>query len=157
MAMYFHGYRRFTEDVDILVTKESLQTIHTELEGRGYLPPFAGSKNLRDIEHGVKIEFLITGNYPGDGKPKPIAFPDPAEVRDEIDGIQFLNLSTLIELKLASGMQPHRLKDLADVQELIRVLRLPAAFAEHLNPYVRASFQQLWDAIQRAPTAPDQD
>ena len=25
MAMFMHGYRRFTEDVDILVTKESLQ------------------------------------------------------------------------------------------------------------------------------------
>jgi len=24
MAMFFHGYRRFTEDVDILVTSESL-------------------------------------------------------------------------------------------------------------------------------------
>ena len=75
MALFFHGYRRFTEDVDILVTREGLQTIHAELEGRGYLPPFTGSKNLRDAEFGVRIEFLVAGEYPGDGKPKPVAFP----------------------------------------------------------------------------------
>ena len=81
MAMFFHGYRRFTEDVDILVTREGLQRIHQELEGLGYLPPFTGSKNLRDVTTGVRIEFLVTGQYPGDGKPKPVAFPDPAQAQ----------------------------------------------------------------------------
>src|SRR5229473_3144949 len=79
MAMFFHGYRRFTDDVDILVTPEGLREIHRKLEGLGYLPPFTGSKHLRDTESGVKIEFLTTGDYPGDGKPKPIAFPNPAD------------------------------------------------------------------------------
>src|SRR5947209_390940 len=51
MALFLHGFRRFTEDVHILVTKEGLQKIHAELEGRGYLPPFTGSKNLRDSEY----------------------------------------------------------------------------------------------------------
>src|SRR5205085_11764126 len=40
MGMFLHGYRRFTEDLDILVTPEGLAKIHRELEGRGYLPPF---------------------------------------------------------------------------------------------------------------------
>src|SRR5437870_13347655 len=48
MALFQHGVRRFTEGVDILVTREALQTIHDALEGLGYLPPFQGSKNLRD-------------------------------------------------------------------------------------------------------------
>src|SRR5207249_3523672 len=77
MALFYHGYRRFTEDVDILVTKDALKTIHEKLEGRGYLPPFEGSKHLRDTVTGVKVEFLVTGEFPGDGKPKPVAFPDP--------------------------------------------------------------------------------
>src|SRR5882672_3042895 len=42
MALFQHGFRRFTEDVDILVTREGLTTIHEKLEGRGYLPPFTG-------------------------------------------------------------------------------------------------------------------
>src|SRR5437879_5044883 len=77
MALFFHGFRRFTEDVDILVTRDGLAAIHEQLEGRGYLPPFAGSKNLRDADTGVRIEFLVAGEYPGDGQPKPVAFPDP--------------------------------------------------------------------------------
>src|ERR1700731_4834459 len=48
MAMFFHGYRRFTDDVDLLVTPEGLKEIHRQLEGLGYVPPFAGSKQLRD-------------------------------------------------------------------------------------------------------------
>src|SRR5262249_54523634 len=76
MALFLHGFRRFTEDVDVLVTPEGLARIHQALEGAGYLPPFAGSKNLRDTEHGVRVEFLVAGQFPGDGKPKPVAFPD---------------------------------------------------------------------------------
>src|SRR5437588_5301480 len=79
MAMFFHGYRRFTEDVDILVSREGLQEIHARLEGLGYTPPFSGSKQLRDAELGVRIEFLVSGEYPGDGKPKPLAFPKPEQ------------------------------------------------------------------------------
>ena len=87
MALFGHGLRRFTEDVDLLVTHESLKEIHQQPEGLGYLPPFRGSKNLRDTETGVKIEFLVTGDYPGDGKPKPVAFPDPAGFTLEKDGL----------------------------------------------------------------------
>ena len=76
MALYMHGFRRFTEDVDILVAKEDIKRIHEALEGRGYRPPFEKSKNLRDTENQVRIEFLLSGGYPGDGKPKPVAFPD---------------------------------------------------------------------------------
>ena len=101
MALFKHGFRRFTEDVDILVTNDDLKRILKELEGRGYLPPFKNSKNLRDTERGVKIEFLITGGFPGDGKPKPISFPDPAAVSIEIDGISYINLPHLVDLKLA--------------------------------------------------------
>jgi hypothetical protein len=147
MAMFLHGYRRFTEDVHLLVTREGLAQIHERLEGRGYIAPFAGSKQLRDAENGVRIEFLVTGEYPGDGKPKPIAFPDPASVSIEIDGVHCLELTRLLELKLASGMtNPGRLKDLADVQELIRVLNLSAALAEQLNPFVRDKYMELWTA-----------
>ncbi len=145
MALFQHGFRRFTEDVDILVTPESLLLIHEQLAGRGYLAPFAGSRNLRDTEWGVRIEFLITGGFPGDGKPKPVAFPDPAKVAVELDGRKYLSLVSLIELKLASGMtNTHRLKDLADVQELTKSLHLPIEFADQLDPYVRERFRELW-------------
>lgn len=152
MALFLHGYRRTTDDVDILVTKEGLALIHEKLEGSGYLPLFEGSKHLRDTDNGVKIEFLTTGSFPGDGKEKPVSFPDPAIVFTVIDGIKVVNLVTLVQLKLASGTAPGRLKDLADVQELIRVMSLSEEFAELLDASVREQYRKLWADIQQTPT-----
>ena len=149
MAMFFHGYRRFTEDVHILVTAEGLRRIHEELEGRGYLPPFSRSKNLRDTELGVRIEFLVSGQYPDDGKPKPVAFPDPAEAAVEIEGVRIVSLPKLIELKLAPGMtNPGRLNDLGDVQKLIQTLGLGEDLADQVDPFVREKYRELWTAAQ---------
>ncbi|MDY7039152.1 MAG: nucleotidyl transferase AbiEii/AbiGii toxin family protein, partial [Thermodesulfobacteriota bacterium] len=79
-ALILHGVRRFTEDIDVLISSEGLERLHEELIGRGYVRVAPGSRNLRDAETGVQIEFLLTGEFPGDGKPKPIAFPDPQSV-----------------------------------------------------------------------------
>jgi hypothetical protein len=156
MALDAHGFRRLTVDVDILVTREGLKVIHEKLEGLGYLPPFEGSKNLRDTEHGVRIEFLVAGDYPGDGRPKPVAFPDPSEASVELEGASYLSLPRLVELKLASGMTGgvSRLKDFADVVALIQALDLPADFAETLDPYVRARYTELWQGIRESPPGP---
>lgn len=89
----------------------------------------------------------LAGEYPGDRKPKPVAFPDPAEAAVRGRRIALLPLDKLIELKLASGMSaPHRLKDLADVLELIRVLSLPRERALSLDASVRAKYDELWQA-----------
>jgi hypothetical protein len=149
MALGAHRFVRATVDVDILVTADGLAAIHRELEGLGYVAPFAGSKNLKDTATGVRIEFLVAGQFPGDGKPKPVAFPDPIEAGVEIDGIRYLGLPSLVELKLASGMtNPGRLKDLGDVQELVRILDLPLDFAQQLDPYVRAKYEELWRGLE---------
>jgi hypothetical protein len=152
MALFFHGVRRFTDDIDILVTREGLKEIHRQLEGLGYLPPFEKSKNLRDSENGVKIEFLVSGDYPGDGKPKPVAFPDPANAMVTIDGKSFLTIRDLIELKLASGMtNPRRLQDLVDVQRMIETLDLPADYLTQLNPFVQDKFREIWTVVHSNP------
>ena len=156
MALYRHGLRRFTEDVDILVTADDLKKIHAAFDGLGYLPPHRNSKHLRDTDLGVRIEFLTTGDYPGDGKPKPVAFPDPREVSQEVGGIQYVDLPTLIELKLASGMtNPTRLKDLADAIELIKTLKLPSELADELNPFVREKYSELWRIVAASPPLDD--
>lgn len=149
MALFAHGFRRFTEDVDILVTRDDLKRIHEKLSGLGYIPLFSGSKHLRDTDTKVRIEFLLEGDYPGDGKEKPVVFPAPQAVSEPHDGIQFLNLAAIVELKLASGMSgADRMKDLADVQELIKLLSLPEDFGSRLNPYVQDKFSELWQAAR---------
>ncbi len=72
-----------------------------------------------------------------------------------IDGINTVDLVHLVELKLASGMTGlARLKDLADVQELIKALTLSADFADQLNPYVRDKYLELWQGIRDSPVGP---
>jgi hypothetical protein len=148
MAMFMHGYRRFTEDVDFLVTPEGLTRIHDELEGRGYIRPFEKSKNLRDAETRVRIDFLVTGQFPGTGEPGPVAFPNPREVFEVLDGVRVVNLPTLMQLKLASGQSPNRLKDLGDAQELIRTLRLPLDLREQVDSSLRDAYTSLWNTVQ---------
>ena len=135
-ALLAHGYPRLTEDIDLLMTCEGLEKFHAELIGVG---------------DDVSIEVMTTGEYPGDGKPKPVSMPDPATASTEIGGIRFVTLEKLIELKLASGISaPHRLKDLADVQELIKIKKLDADFANKLDPYVRPKFLELQDAVSKS-------
>jgi len=70
--------------------------------------------------------------------------------------VRIVTLEKLVELKLASGMTaPDRLKDLADVQELIKVRGLTADFAATLNPYVRDKFLELYRAVENARQAND--
>ena len=59
-------------------------------------------------------ELDTAGGFLGDGRPKPVAFPDPAVTARRGARVALLPLATLIELKLAFGMTaPDRLKDLA--------------------------------------------
>ncbi len=141
MAMFLHGYRRFTEDVDVLVTRDGLAKIHEAL-------PFAASKTLRDVRTGVKIDFLISGQFPGDGKPGPVAFPEPHQAFEVKEGIRVLSLAKWIELKLISGKRPARRRDWADIQDVIRTLKLSRDFSSKLEPSFRDSYQQLWGEVQ---------
>jgi len=151
IALMAYGYPRFTEDIDLIVDENGLDRFHHELVGLGYAPAFQGArKQFRATRDGIPIELISAGEYPGDGKPKPVSFPSPSETAVEIDGVRFPTLEKLVELKLASGMTaPDRLKDLADVQELIKVRSLSSEFAERLNPYVREKYLELLDAVKR--------
>jgi hypothetical protein len=149
LALNARGFQRVTVDVDILVTREGLAAIKTLLLGRGWVEKFPGSNGLRDTEFNVTIDVLIAGEYPGDGKPKSVVFPDPSSLPREAGAIPFLSLDRLIELKLASGISaPHRLKDLADVEALVKATHLPEDFAERLDPSVRVKYRELWALAQ---------
>ena len=161
LALAEHGYPRLTEDIDLLLTPSGLERFHQRLVGRGYRPAFNGAKKtFRDTETGVRIEIVTAGEYPGDGLPKPVAFPDPTTsgVTVEIDGIRVVTLEKLIELKLASGMSaPHRLRDLADVQDLIVRLRLPLALADQLDSWVQVAYRDLWEKAHTGRPAGSQE
>ncbi len=156
IALFFHGYQRSTQDIDILLTKNSLSDFQKKFIGRGFTPMFPGAKKtFRDTETNVRVKFLVAGEFPGDGKPKPISFPDPRLTFIEVNNLWIINLKNLMELKLASGLSaPDRLKDLADVQELIRVLNLPEVYGEQLDHSVRPEFHRLWAGVAQSQDSP---
>lgn len=152
MALDAYGYVRVTQNINILMTRGGLQKFQEKLIGLGYLPAFNGaSKHFKDTLCGVRIEILTSGEYPRDGKPKEVSFPDLKDISTEIDGLSIIRLEKLIELKLASGLSaPHRIKDLADVQQLIELLDLPEIIADDLSASVRDEYLRLWRVTQDA-------
>ena len=149
LCLAAHGVVRATEDVDVLIAREGLARFKERWLGRGYVDVRPGGKAVRDTENAIKIDFLIEGDYPGDGKPKPVRFPSPAAVSEEAGRFRVVNLPRFIELKLASGMTaPHRLQDLADVLRLISTAPLARDLGQSLDPYVRPKYDELWLAAQ---------
>ncbi|MFN9346141.1 MAG: hypothetical protein ACK6DQ_06075, partial [Planctomycetota bacterium] len=144
------GHKRTTADVNILIRREDLVRFKSKHIGLGWMDKFEGSKNFKDTITSVNVDTLIVGDYPGDGLPKPVAFPAPEDVSFRNDeGIPFITLETLLELKIACGTTVlHRPRDLDDVIQLIRVNRLPLEFAQKLNPFVVGKYQELWQAAQ---------
>jgi hypothetical protein len=157
VALFAHGYERYTENINLLMTVEGLNRFRKELLGLGAWGVSGYDQTeiqnqVRSFPYGVDIVIATTGEFPGDGKPKPVSIPDPAAASIEINGINVVTFEKLIELKLASGMSaPYRLKDLADVQELIKVRGLQPEFAERLDPYVREKFVELAEAVKQSP------
>jgi hypothetical protein len=156
MALNEYGYRRATTDVDVLLTAEGLARFKARWLGRGYVEKFPGSRGLRDTEHGITIDVLIAGDYPGDGKPKPVRFPDPGAVAVRGQRVALVPLATLVELKLASAMSTiHRAKDFGDVVELIKHAKLPRELAKELDASVRDRYLEMWDALQIPDQVPE--
>lgn len=153
MALAAHGYVRMTLDVDILLTPKGLVDFQEKLVGKGYVADFPGAaKSFRDAETKVKVEIITAGEFPGDGLPKPVSFPEPEGHAVKEDDILVINLEKLIELKLASGLSAaHRMRDLADVQDLIVALNLPLDLKDKLDGSVRPEYQRIWEAANKDP------
>jgi hypothetical protein len=105
IGLQHFGLQRSTRDVVLLVrSQHDLERLHAHVIGHGFGRKSPASRHLRDEVTHVRVEFLIAGEFPGDGQPKPVAFPDPTTVGERsADGLVFVNLPKLIELKLASA------------------------------------------------------
>jgi hypothetical protein len=123
-AVSFHGYPRYTGDIDCLIraTEENALRVMAALEGFG----FAEGENLKSIL--VQPDNIVQVGRPPNRidtltSASAVDFQDAWEraVAGSLDGIpvRFPDIGTLLKNKRASG----RKKDLADVDELERVIR----------------------------------
>ncbi len=106
MAVYAHHYRRTTNDVDFLVTADGFDEFQRLFVPKNYEPMPKRPRRFIDRVNKVTVDFLVTGHFPGSGKPGPISYPDPTEVGQTIEKIQVANLTSLIQLKLANCTLP---------------------------------------------------
>jgi hypothetical protein len=145
MAVNAHGAERTTKDVDILLTPDGLERFRQEFVGEQYEQIEGRPRRFVDRQSGVTVDCLVTGRYPGSGKPGPLAFPDPAEASQEIDKIRVLTLPQLIQLKLAA----HRYYDFGDVVFLIRTHNLDESFLQQIHASVQQDYIECLEEKRR--------
>jgi hypothetical protein len=145
MAVNAHRYERTTGDVDILVAIDGFRAFVRRFVGSEFQSVENRTKRFLDPTTGVTFDFLITGQYPGSGKPGPIAYPDPATVAETIEAHPVVNLPTLIQLKLAA----RRSRDFGDVVELIRFNHLDESFIDKLHPTLHQDYIECLEEKRR--------
>ena len=145
MAVNAHGHKRTTDDLDVLLTREGLAEFRKRFVPKHYDANPQLPRRFTDRKNEVTIDFLLTGLYPGSGRPGPISFPDPASAGQTIEEMQVVDLACLIQLKLAA----RRHQDFADVVSLIRVQGLDETFGERLHPSVRGDYIECLEEKRR--------
>jgi hypothetical protein len=145
LAVKAHGYRRTTDDVDLLLTPQGLEEFRTRFVPKNYEQAGQRKRRFVDKVNHITLGILVTGGFPGNGAPGPVSFPDPNNVRQLFEDIPFLDLPTLIQLKLAA----RRYQDFADVVHLIRDNNLDEPFQDKLDPSVRGDFIECLEEKRR--------
>jgi hypothetical protein len=144
LAVQEYGYARVTIDVDIVVPDvlEAVEFLTASLTGPFYRVPEFPDR-VEDRRNGVEIDLLPAGKVVKRGCKIP--FPAPSKITEQF---QIVSLEELLSLKLDSwnNSPNRRLKDKADVVELILRRQLPRDFA--VNPAIRELYLETWDALQ---------
>ncbi|MCI0460012.1 MAG: hypothetical protein L0Z62_23925 [Gemmataceae bacterium] len=145
MAVNAHGHHQTTDDVDVLLSAEGL----TEFRGRfaeAYdATPLRGGRRWLDRVNRVPVDVVVAGACPGERTAEAVRYPDPATVAEAIEGVCYLPLRWLIQVKLAA----RRHRDLGEVAALIRVHDLDESFLNQLHPSVHQGFIECLEEKRR--------
>ena len=151
-AVWRHGYiARVTQDVDIVLPAAKIDEFLRVASVSGFrvLPRIPGRwPKVLHKETDLKVDILPEGETPGtSAKPAPTTIPHPATIGASGPTLRYIQLTSLIELKLAAS----RGQDEADVIKLIAANDGQiASIRQHLSnvhPDYVAAFDRL---VQRA-------
>ena len=145
-AVQEHGYARFTSDVDLVVP--DVAEAGGVLSINGFEENFGSSMTVTDRVSKVEVNLLPGGKSVGPG---PLMLPMPEQASEEPN---IVDLRTLVEIKLSSymGSPLSRLRDLADVIELIRASNMERNFlmADQVGPV----YLETWDGLRVEESTP---
>jgi hypothetical protein len=150
LAVFLHGHRRMTTDVDVLVRPQDVACVIDALRDAG----MERKKGEFIGDEDVRMHLLITGEPEGIDWAKAIHFPDPVDARvvETIDDFPTVVLARILEMKLACGLSnPRRPRDIDDALRLMEVHELDKRFVTRLHPLLRKDFKRLVDVIRRYP------
>jgi len=142
-----YGYRKMTEDIDILLAKEDKDKIKNipigflKDESNGRAKVF----QLHDPK--TRIEIIYDNEISGDGI-HGLKFDNPKNISHNINGDPYITLKNLIMYKLSSGIYgKHRFKDFDDIVELIKINHLKRNYANDFREDLKNKYISLWEEI----------
>jgi hypothetical protein len=135
-AVRAHGARPMQEDVEVVLTPDGLTQFAERLGDVHTRTTKRRGRRFHDSTTGIQVDILVTGHAPGPRQSDCVEYPRPSEASVVLNGVGYLTLLWLIQVKLAR----HWFRDLADVVSLILANNLDETFGEHLHPSVRADF-----------------
>lgn len=143
LAVQDYGYHRATLDVDLVVPDvlEAVEFLTADVTGPFACVPDCDDR-VKDRRNGVFVDLLPAGRVLRRGCKVP--FPEPGQVSEQP---RFVSLEQLVSLKLDSWSNnpTRRLKDKADVVELIKSRKIPRDLA--VAAAVQALYVETWDAL----------
>ena len=121
-AVWRHGYfARMTQDIDIVLPADRIDEFLRTAAVSGFevlSQPAGRWPKVWHKDSDVKVDILPEGGRPGTpSKLAPTVIPHPSRLGAFGESLKYIDLSSLIELKLAAG----RARDDSDVIELVRV------------------------------------
>jgi hypothetical protein len=148
LAMFTHGYRRFTDDVDLLFGEADYARARAVLDSKGYRECWPGSRALQHASTGVRIDVYsvasLVRKLPVLGRVE--GFLSSTVRRDRVP---YVDLPTLLALKISLGNSaPDKERHRADAQELMLHCLLPREYAENLPVELRSAFISLWEPLR---------
>jgi hypothetical protein len=128
------------------VTSDGLKAMHRRLPARRFIK--LSERRFRDTTTDSEFKVVVAGE-PAASDSCPVCFPDPAHTSIMRNGYRVIDLAHFVELKLASGLRETRLRDLADVLQLIQTAALPHDLVNEIRPCVRDEYDRVWTLAQK--------
>lgn len=141
VAASFHGLKRTTQDVDIVLDRSQFALFCQKAIHAGFVQE---GPSRFSIEGGYPVDVLISGTYPTPDSRYPT--PTPAEL-GVAAGLDYADLPAWISLKLLAG----RPEDLGDVYRLLRQRKDSdrREIEDKLDPRAQSKYRQVVDDLRR--------
>ena len=135
VVLPFYNYVRMTESMDTLVHRDDYgvfmgipEISKTHLTGKAV-----------SAFQGTPLNIIASESATG------FHCPHPKELAEKNADIKMISFKRLLWMKVKGGLNPNRLKDLGDLQELIRCNKPSRDYLDEFGGDIKSKYQEIWD------------